>query len=114
MKTDEVSLEKTLSQHWVLIISVLEIYAFYPVADTSEHLVWYGVEHVGEYGYGQIVTEYLHGVALMAVYARDIYHRNVHTYIAHILRTLASYDTVAVAVAQFAVQSVGISYRYGG
>ena len=62
---------------------------------------------------GKWSPNYFNAVALFAVYSRYIYQCHVHTDIAHIVGSLAIDKTIAVAVAQFAVQSVGISNRYG-
>ena len=92
----------------VLIINALD-----PVADTGEHFVGDGVQGIAEHSHGQMVTEDLHRVAFLAVNTCDIDHCHVHTDIADILCLLAIDKAVAVAIAEMAVQSVGISDRYG-
>lgn len=92
---------------------VLIVYSLDSVADTGEHLVGDGVQGIAEHSHGQMVTEDLHRVAFLAVNTCDIDHRHVHTDIADILCLLAIDKAVAVAIAEMAVQSVGISDRYG-
>ena len=58
-----------------------------------------------------MLAEDLYLIALTTVDARDIDHRHIHTDIAHILRLLTIHQAIAMAVAQMAVQPVGISYR---
>ena len=93
---------------------VLEINSFYSVADTCENLVGYCFESIREYGDGKIVAEDFYSVALFAWNARDVYHAGIHTYIADVVCSLPIYETIAVAIAEMSVQSVGISYRDGG
>ena len=61
-----------------------------------------------------MLTEDLHHITLMAVDACDVDHSHIHADITHILRLLAVNQTVTTAVAKMTVQTVGISYRYGG
>ena len=60
-----------------------------------------------------MLAEDLHLVALLTVNARDIDHGHIHTDIAYVLRLLAVYQAIAVAIAQVTVQAVGIAYGDG-
>ena len=93
--------------------SVLEVNALDAVADARQHLVGNGLEHIGEHRHGQVVAENLHLVALPTVYARHVNHSHVHTDVADIGCLLSVHEAVAVAVTESAIQSVGISDRYG-
>ena len=85
--------------------------ALHAVADARKHLVGDGVELVGEHGDGQMVAEDLHTVSLATGDVGHIDHANVHANVAHIVGALPIDETVAVAVAQMAVETVGIAYR---
>ena len=62
----------------------------------------------------QVGTEYLNAVTLLTINVSDIDHAHIHAYVSHIICLLSVYQAVGVAVAQMAVQSVSITYRYGG
>ena len=62
----------------------------------------------------KVGSEYLYAVTLLALYVGDIDHTYIHAYVAHIIGFLAVDQAVGVAVAQMAVQTVGITNRYGG
>ena len=85
--------------------------ALHAVADAREHLVGDGVELVGEHGDGQMVAEDLHTVSLATGDIGHIDHADVHTDVAHIIGALPIDEAVAVAVAQMAIETVGIAYR---
>ena len=85
--------------------------ALHAVADARKHLVGDGVKLVGEHGDGQMVAEDLHTVSLATGDVGHIDHANVHANVAHIVGALPIDETVAVAVAQMAVETVGIAYR---
>ena len=104
---------KNLKKFQSLFQLILEINALDAVGDTSEDLVGDGVCDVAEHGDGQMLAEDLHLVALATIDACDINHRNIHTDITHILGLLTIHQTVAMTVAQVAVQAIGITDRYG-
>ncbi len=52
---------------------VLIIHLLHPAADACKHLIRYGVERIRQNCYGQVLAEYLHGVALFAVNVRHVY-----------------------------------------
>ena len=85
--------------------------ALHAVADARKHLVGDGVELVGEHGDGQMVAEDLHTISLATGDVGHIDHADVHADVAHIVGTLPIDEAVAVAVAQMAVETVGIAYR---
>jgi len=85
--------------------------ALHAVADARKHLVGDGVELVGEHGDGQMVAEDLHTVSLATGDVGHIDHADVHADVAHIVGALPIDEAVAVAVAQMAVETVGIAYR---
>ena len=93
-------------------LSVLEIHPLHTVADAREHLVRNGLHHVREHRYGQVVAEYLHGVALLAVNVGHVDHRHVHADVAHVGCLLAVYEAVTPPAAETAVESVGVADRY--
>ena len=88
---------------------VLEIDPFHPIANSSEDFVWDGAERVGQDGDGKVVTEYFHGVTLLAVDASDIDHGHVHADVSHIRGFLSIYEAVALTPSQSPVEAVGIS-----
>ena len=85
--------------------------ALHAVADARKHLVGDGVKLVGEHGDGQMVAEDLNTVSLATSNVSHIDHADVHADVAHIVSTLPIDEAVAVAVAQMAVETVGIAYR---
>ena len=97
-----------------ILLLILEINALYSVADACKHLVRYGVEDIRQHRYGKIVAENLYAISLVAINIRNVYHGYVHTDVAYILSLLPIDKTVAVTVAQMAVEPVGIAYRNGG
>ena len=88
---------------------ILEIHALDTVGDTCEHLVGDGAEGVAEYGDGQVLAEDLHLITLGAGDIRHVDHRHIHTDITHVLGLLTIHQTIAVTVAEMAVQTVGIA-----
>lgn len=93
---------------------LLEVDAFYTRADRSKYLVGNRIEYIREYRYGKVVAKDLNRVSLVAVNVGHVDHANVHTDIANVGRLLSVHQAVAMAIAQVAVQSVGIANRYGG
>ena len=98
---------------WDFCILVLIIYSLHTITDGGKHLVWNGVEDVAEGLHWQMLSEDFHGIALLAVDARYIYHRHIHADVAHIVCLLSVYQTVSMAIAKMAVQAVGIADRDG-
>ena len=94
--------------------SILIVDALHTVGDAGEYLVGDGVDGVAEHGDGQMLAENLDAVALGTVDVGDVNHADIHTDIAHILGALAVDEAVAVAIAEMAVQTVGIAYGDGG
>ena len=74
-------------------ISILKIHPLHPVAYACKHLIRYRSEGVGEDGDGQIVAEYLDGVALFAVYSGKVNHGDIHADVADIRRFLAVHES---------------------
>lgn len=87
----------------------MEVDTFDAVGDSGEHFVRDGAEFVGEDGDGQVLSEDFDGVALLAGDVGDVDHSDVHADVAHIVGRLAVDQTVAAAVAQVPVESVGIA-----
>ena len=92
---------------------ILEINAFYTVADAGEDLIGDGFEHIAEHGNGQVLAKDLYLIALLTGDVGDINQSHVHTDITHILGLLTVDEAVAVAIAQTTVQAIGIANRYG-
>ena len=92
---------------------ILEINAFYAVADAGEDLVGDGVEDIAENGNGQVLTKDLYLVALNTWDVGDINQSYVHTDITYVLGLLTVDEAVAVAIAQVKVQTIGIANRNG-
>ena len=88
---------------------ILEINPLHAVADGRQNLVWYGVEGIAEDGDGEVVAEDFDTVAFLTIDAGDINHRYVHTDVTNIRCLLTIDQTIAVAVAQVAVQTVRIT-----
>jgi hypothetical protein len=63
-------------------------------------------------GYGQLGTENLYAVTLVANDVGDINHAYIHTDVAHVACLLAVHNTVTHAIAQMTIQTVGIAYGY--
>ena len=93
---------------------ILEINAFYAVADAGEDLVGDGIEHIAENSYGQVLAEDLYLVALLTGDVGNIDEGYVHTDITNVFGFLTVDEAVAVAIAQVTVQTIGIANRNGG
>ena len=91
-------------------VSIAVIYSFYSFRYRCQHLVWYRLKPLGNCGYRQIGAEDFNAVSLVAVDICDINHTDIHTDIAYIGRFLPVDNAVSPAVAEPAVQAVGISY----
>ena len=95
-------------------VLVLIIHSLHPARDACEHLVGDGAERVGEHRYGQVVAKDFHAVSLLAGNVGHVYQCHVHADVAHIGCLLPVHQTIAVAVAQVSVQTVGIAYGDSG
>ena len=93
---------------------ILEINALHAVAYTRQHLVRDCFEYIGKHRNGQVVAEDFDRIALLTVYSRNVNHCHIHADIAHIISRFTVYETIAVAVSQMTVQSVGVADRYRG
>ena len=92
---------------------ILIIYPLHTIADGGQHLVRNGLQDIAESLDRQMFTKDLHAVALLAVDARHIDHRHIHTDVAYILCLLSVDKTEGMTVAQTAVQAIGIADRDG-
>lgn len=92
---------------------MLDVDALNTGTDAGENLVRDGAEGIGEDGDGEVVAEDFRHVALFAVNISDVYHADIHTDIAYVFCFLAVDETVAVAVAEMTVETIGIAYRDG-
>ena len=92
---------------------ILIIYPLYTIADGGQHLVRNGIQDIAESLDRQMFTKDLNAVALLAVDARHIDHRHIHTDVAYILCLLSVDKTEGMTVAQTAVQAIGIADRDG-
>ena len=90
---------------------VLEIHSLYSVADACQYLVRDCVEGIGQYGYGEVVAEDLHAIALLTWDVGHVYHTDIHADVTNIFRFLAVYETIAMAIAEMTVETVSIAYR---
>lgn len=104
---------QTLNKLRGVLIFLAKVHSFHSVRNARKHFVGNGVEHVAQNCNGQVVAKYLYRVALLAWYSCYVYHGHVHADVAHILSLVAVNEAVAVAVAEMAVESVGIAYWYG-
>ena len=93
---------------------ILEINAFYAVADAGEDLVGDGVENIAKHRHRQVLAEDLYLIALLTRDIGDINQSYVHTDITNVFGLLTVYQAVAVAIAQVTVQTIGIANRNGG
>jgi len=89
----------------------LEINAFHSVADAGQHLVRDGVENIAQNGDWEILAENLNLITLLTRDVGDIDKGDIHTDITYILGLLTVDEAIAMAVAQVAVQTVGIADR---
>ena len=92
----------------------MEINALDAVADAREHRVRDGVEHIAEHRYGQMLAKNLNLIALLTWDVGDIDEGHIHTDITYVLGLLTIDEAVAMAIAQVAIQTIGIANRYGG
>ena len=79
--------------------------------NSRHHLVGNGVEPLSQLTYRQVRAKNLHSVAYLAVNVGDVNHADVHTDVSNVGSGLPVYQTIALAVAQMPIQSIGISYR---
>ena len=98
----------------ILSYLVLEINSFYAIAYAREHLVRDGLEHIAQYGNGQVLAKDLYLVALLTRDIGDINKGYVHTDISYVLGLLTIDEAIAVTIAKVAIQTIGIANRYGG
>lgn len=84
------------------------------VAYRSKDFVGNGVEKVGQAADGQLFAEDFRAVAFVAGYVGNVYHAHIHADVAQIGGLVAVYKAIASAVAQTAVQPVGIAYGQHG
>ena len=97
----------------MVLILILIIYPLHTVADGGQHLVRNGLQDIAESLDRQMFTKDLNAVALLAVDARHIDHRHIHTDVAYIICLLTIDQTVGMAIAETAVQAISISDRNG-
>ena len=93
------------------LILILEIDALNAIRNACQHLIGDGAEHIAEFCDGQMLTEYLHLIALLTRNVCHVDHRYIHTDITHVLCLLTVYKTIATAIAKSTVQSVSIADR---
>lgn len=92
----------------------LYIHPLYSCADSRKHLVWYGAKGIAEFGYREVVAEDFDRVAFLAFYVGHINHADIHADVAYVFGRLAIDEAMAVAVAEVAIETVGIADRDGG
>jgi hypothetical protein len=83
--------------------SIAIINTLYTCRHRCKYFIRNRVEPFGETVNGQIASEYLHAVALLAVDVRNIYHAYIHADVSYIFCLFAVDEAVAVAVAKLAV-----------
>ena len=94
-------------------LSILIIYSLHTCRDTCQHLIRNGFKHIGKNGYRQMIPEDFHTVTFLTVNIRYVDHADIHTNIAYIGSALPVHQTIGAAVAQMAIQPVGITDRNG-
>jgi len=81
--------------------------------DAGEYFVGDGADGIAQYSDWEVIAKDEGMVSRFAFYVGDIDHADVHADVAYVFGPLAVDEAVAVAVAQTAVESVGISDWYG-
>ena len=92
----------------------MEIHPLHPVADTCQNLIRDSVEGIGEYCYWEIISKYFYAITFLTWDVGHVNHTNIHADVTYIFRLLAVYETIAMAIAEMAVETIGIAYRNSG
>ena len=94
--------------------ALLEKDPFHALTHRSEHFVGNGVELLGESFGRQVVAEDFHAVAFATGDVCHVDHAHIHTDVAHIGSALSVDQTETVAVAETAIEPVGVTDGDGG
>ena len=86
-----------------------EVDSFNAGGDGGENLVRDGFHLFGHFGYGQCFVEEDDWVAFFCFDAGDVDHAGIHAYIADYRAAYASDKRLAYAIAEQAIQSIGIT-----
>src|SRR5574344_1366005 len=89
--------------------SIFEINSLHAGRYAGKNLIRDGFQNIRKIAHRQVITEYFHPVTLLTVDIRHINHANIHADITHVRSLLPVHQTIAVTVAQVAIQSVGIA-----
>ena len=92
----------------------MKIHPLNPIAYPCQYLVWYSIEGIGQYSYGEVVAENLHTIAFLTWDVGHINHTDIHADVTYIFRLLAVYKSITMAVAEMTVEAVCIAYRNSG
>ena len=90
-------------------LTFLHIDVLDTIRNACKHFVGNGSDGIAEHCNGQVVTKDDGMVAHTAVDVGHINHADVHADVPHVVSPLSVHQAVALAVAQTAIQSVGIS-----
>ena len=93
------------------LIAVID--SFYAGGNRRQYFIGNSIYPFGQLGDRQICSEDFHLVTLFAVDIGDIDHTYIHTYIAYIGGFFPIYHAIAVTIAEFSIQPIGIAYGQG-